>query len=94
MTINTQKLRDTAAGAKESASVVVREWPRTAKSHINGLADAVTTCCGEIDALGADNKQLREALNTIAAYPYARDQEMGAAAMRKIARAALSGEGK
>lgn len=54
MTINTQKLREAAAGAKEFASVGVVQWPHTAKAHINGLADTVTTCCGEIDAQTAE----------------------------------------
>lgn len=46
-----------------------------------------------IRALLADYDRMRDALETIAVYPHARDQEMSAAAMRKIARAALAQEG-
>lgn len=38
----------------------------------------------------AKRDALRDALETIAAYPYSRDQEMGATAMRKVARDALA----
>ncbi|MFT0546970.1 hypothetical protein ACMHYO_11580 [Allopusillimonas ginsengisoli] len=46
-----------------------------------------------VRTLLADYDRMRDALETIAAYPHARDQEMGAAAMRKISRAALAQEG-
>lgn len=58
MSIDTRKLRDTAQAAKEFASVGVVTHPHTAKAHINGLADAVATCCGEIDALEAEIARL------------------------------------
>ncbi|MCZ4330734.1 hypothetical protein [Castellaniella denitrificans] len=45
-----------------------------------------------IRALLADYDRMRDALETIAVYPHARDQEMSTAAMRKIARAALAQE--
>lgn len=62
MTIDTQKLREAASGAKEFASVGVVTHPHTAKAHINGLADAVATCCGEIDAQAAEIARLRRCL--------------------------------
>lgn len=62
MTINTQKLREAASGAKEFASVGVVTHPHTAKAHINGLADAVATCCGEIDAQAAEIARLRDGI--------------------------------
>lgn len=45
-----------------------------------------------IRTLLADYDRMRDALETIAVYPHARDQEMSTAAMRKIARAALAQE--
>jgi|GEM_PF-4882252 hypothetical protein len=65
MTVDTQKLREAASGAKEFASVGVVQWPHTAKAHINGLADAVATCCGEIERKGAEVARLREALGAL-----------------------------
>ena len=62
MTIETQKLRDTAKAAKAFASVGVVTHPHTAKAHINGLADAVATCCGEIDAKAAEIERLKKSL--------------------------------
>ena len=52
---------------------------------MNEAADA-------LDAQTAEIARLRDALETIAVYPHARDQEMSTAAMRKIARAALAQE--
>jgi hypothetical protein len=43
-----------------------------------------------IRAVLEERDALRDALETIAAYPYSRDQEMGATAMRKVARDALA----
>ncbi len=43
-------------------------------------------------ALIGQHKAMREALETIAAYPCTRDQEMGVVAMRKIACASLNKE--
>ncbi len=62
MTIDTQNLLDAATGAKEFASVGVVTHPHTAKAHINGLADAVATCCGEIDAQAAEIEHLEREL--------------------------------
>lgn len=47
----------------------------------------------QVADLLADYDRMRDALETIAVYPHARDQEMSTAAMRKIARAALAQEG-
>lgn len=65
MTVNTQKLREFAENAKEFASVGVVQFPHTAKAHINGLADTVTTICGEIDAQAAEIARLRQALEQV-----------------------------
>ncbi|MCZ4331049.1 hypothetical protein [Castellaniella denitrificans] len=61
----------------------------------DGEANArlIAACHPEtIRVLLADYDRMRDALETIAVYPHARDQEMSTAAMRKIARAALAQE--
>jgi|GEM_PF-3439397 len=55
-------------------------------------AEQASARVSDWDEMRAGRDRLCEALEAIAAYPYTRDQEMGVAAMRKIARAALQGE--
>lgn len=92
MTIDTQKLREAAAGAKEFASVGVVQWPHTAKAHINGLSDTVTTCCGEIDAQAAEIARLRGALKNLLSVYDGTDKQQTPGQFAREARAALSGE--
>jgi hypothetical protein len=95
MTINTETMRDAAEVLDALTSTLAVDHPlRTraaarAKSCVSGLYSAADA----LDAQTAEIARLRDALETIAVYPHARDQEMSTAAMRKIARAALAQEG-
>lgn len=75
------------------AMLVAINWPNDPAGYRAMLTAAPTVkaervqcgCCDQVEV-----QRLREALETIAAYPYSRDQEMGATAMRKVARDALA----
>lgn len=100
MSTDTKKLRQAATSAKEFASVGVVTHPHTAKAHINGLADVITTCCGEIDAQAAEIERLRGALEAMleihgVTQSYAETHieiPQSWVEVSDIARAALSGE--
>lgn len=103
MTINTQKLRQAAASVRAflkpeygreiaAAADIIEALEGQVAEYARMLEKQSAEAGARIDAQAAEIARLRDALETIAAYPHARDQEMSTAAMRKIARAALAQE--
>jgi len=62
MTIDTQKLREAAANAKDLTAEDLIGFRLTATAHITGLARAIESCCDHIDAQAAEIDGARQTI--------------------------------